>query len=95
MTLAMMGAFKRWGDTTSPFADYMTRSSFGLYIVHMTVCTGICLVLKASGLPVWAVYVLALVVTYVGSVVLWEVLRRVPVVRWCVFGIDKSKGERR
>ena len=93
MVLAMMGGFKRWADHTSPFADYMTRSSFGIYIVHMTVCTAICLVLKASGLPVWAVYVLALMVTYVGSVVLWEVLRRVPLVRWCVFGIEKRGGK--
>lgn len=93
MVLAMMGGFKRWADHTSPFADYMTRSSFGIYIVHMTVCTAICLVLKALGLPVWAVYVLALMVTYVGSVVLWEVLRRVPLVRWCVFGIEKRGGK--
>ncbi|MBQ2248299.1 MAG: acyltransferase [Tidjanibacter sp.] len=93
MTLAMMGAFKRWADSTSPVADYLSRSSFGLYVVHMTVCTSICLVLKTSGLPVWAVYVLSLVVTYVGSVVLWEVLRRVPVVRWCVFGIEGKGGK--
>lgn len=91
MTLAMMGAFKRWANVTSKFAGYMSRSSFGLYIVHMTVCTAACLWLKASALPVWADYVLALVITYVGSVVLWEVLRRIPVVRYCIFGIKSPK----
>lgn len=85
--LAMIGAFRRWADRTSKFANYMTRSSFGLYVVHMAVCTGACLWLKMSGLPVWADYVLALVATYAGSVVVWEVLRRIPVVRYCVFGI--------
>lgn len=93
MVLAMMGAFKRWADRTSPFANYMTRSSFGLYVVHMPVCTASCLLLKLSALPVWADYVLALVATYVGAVVLWEVLRRVPVVNYCIFGIGGKRAK--
>lgn len=88
--LATLGAFKRWADHTSPLANYMTRSSFGVYVVHMTVCTGACLLLKDSGLAVWAIYVLALVATYVGSFVVWEILRRIPLVRWCVFGIERK-----
>lgn len=86
-TLALMGAFKRWHNHTSPFAAYMTRSSYGLYIVHMMVCTTSCLLLKETTLPVWSIYVIALISTFAGSVILWEFLRRVPVIRWCVFGI--------
>ncbi len=93
MVLAMVGGFKRWADGTSPLADYLTRSSFGLYIVHMVVCTASCLWLKESGLPVWAIYLLAIFFTFGGSFILWEVLRRVPIVRWCVFGI-KRKSEK-
>lgn len=92
-TLAMIGGFKRWANHTSPFADYMTRSSFGLYVTHMTVCTAACLWLKTTSLPVWADYALALVATYVGAVVLWEVLRRIPFVRYCVFGIKGKRGK--
>lgn len=91
MTLAMMGAFKRWADHTSKFVAYMTRSSFGVYVVHMTVCTATCLWLKTTALPLWAIYSLALVITFVGSFVLWEIMRRVPLVRYCVFGIKKSR----
>ena len=87
--LALIGFFKRKFDTTTKFATYMTRSSYGFYIVHMTVCTASCLLLKSSGLPVWSIYFLALVATFVGSVVLWEVLRRIPVIRWCMFGIKR------
>ena len=87
MVLGLFGAFKRWCNHTSPFASYMTRSSFGLYIVHMTVCTSACLWLKGTALPLWAIYSLALVITFVGSVVLWEVMSRIPLIRWCVFGI--------
>ena len=85
--MSLFGLFKRRFDSTTPFAQYMTRSSFGLYIVHMSVCTGSCLLLKGTGLPLWLIYSLALIATFAGSVVLWEVLRRIPFVRWCVFGI--------
>lgn len=90
-TLAMIGGFKRWADHTSPFANYMTRSSFGVYIVHMTVCTAVCLWLKASGMDVWLIYPIALIATYVGAFVLWEVLHRIPFVRYCVFGIKRKE----
>ena len=89
--LAILAVFKRWCNRTSRFASYMTRSSYGLYIVHMTVCTASCLWLKSTALPVWSIYILALVATFAGSVVFWEVLRRIPFVRWCVFGIGKRK----
>ena len=90
-TLALIGLFKRRFDTISKFSTYMTRSSYGLYIVHMTVCTSSCLWLKSTTLPVWSIYVLALVATFVGSVVLWEVLRRIPLIRWCMFGIKEKR----
>ena len=91
MVLFLIGFFKRRYNWTTPFSLYMTCSNFGLYIVHMSVCTGICLLLKDAALPIWIIYILALVITFAGSVVLWEVLRRIPFVRWCVFGINKQK----
>ena len=89
--LAMFGGFKRWVDHTTPFASYMARSSFGIYIVHMTVCSASCILLKQSTLPIWSIYLITIATTFAGSFALWEILRRVPFVRWCVFGI-KHKG---
>lgn len=91
MTLALFGLFKRRFDCSTPFSQYMTRSSFGLYIVHMTVCTSSCLLLKGTALPLWLIYTLALIATFAGSVALWEILRRIPFVRWCMFGINSKK----
>ena len=85
--LTLFGLFKHRYNCTTPFSQYMTRSSYGLYIVHMTICTSICLWLKSTALPIWLIYTLALIATFVGSVVLWEVLRRIPFVRWCLFGV--------
>ena len=89
MVLALFGFFKRRYNCTTSFSRYMTRSSFGLYIVHMTVCTSVCLLLKGTALPLWLIYSLALIATFAGSLVLWEVLRRIPFVRWCMFGIRR------
>ena len=88
-TLTLFGVFKHRYDCATPFSQYMTRSSYGLYIVHMTVCTASCLWLKSTALPVWLIYTLALIATIVGSVVLWEVLRRILFVRWCLFGVKR------
>lgn len=91
--LAVLGAFRRWANGTSRFAGYMTRSSFGLYVVHMTVCTGSCFLLRSSGLPVWAIYLLAIAMTYVGSFAVYELLRRVPILNYCIFGIKSKRGK--
>jgi surface polysaccharide O-acyltransferase-like enzyme len=90
MVLALWGIFNRRYNCATPFSQYMTRSSYGLYIVHMTVCTSVCLWLKGTALPLWLIYPLALFVTFAGSVVLWEVLRRIPFVRWCLFGVKRE-----
>ena len=87
MVLAMFGGFRRWADNTTPLASYMSRSSYGLYIVHMTVCSASCIILKQTALPIWSIYVITILTTYLGSFLLWEILRRVPFVRWAVFGI--------
>ena len=87
MVLAMLGGFKRWADKTSRFTNYMTRSSFGIYIVHMTVCSATCIILKQTSLPIWGIYTITIATTYLGSFALWETLRRVPFLRWAVFGI--------
>lgn len=86
-TLALVGLFGRTADTTGPFAEYMRRSSFGLYVVHMTVCTAVCYWLQGCGLSVVATYALAIVGTFGGSVALYEVLHRIPIVRRYLFGI--------
>lgn len=91
MVLAMIGGFKRWADRSTPTTQYLSSSSYGVYIVHMTVCTAICLALKQTTLPIWSIYLIAIATTYIGSFLLWEVMRRIPFIRWCVFGITAKQ----
>ena len=88
MCLAMMATFIACFDRTGKFADYMTRSSFGLYIVHYVVIASLGSQLKLfTQLPPVTIYLILTVAVFTLSPLLYEILRRIPGVRWCVFGI--------
>ncbi len=87
MCLAMMAWFKARFDRTGAFAGYMTRSSYGLYIVHYLVIASLGYMMKTyTQLPPVAMYVILAVAVFTLSPLLYEVIRRIPLVRWCVLG---------
>lgn len=90
--LAIFGGMKRWGDRTGRFAAFMTQHSFGLYICHYLALSaaayGLVCCLRWRGV---GVYLLSAAAAFGGGLALYAVLRRIPVVRYCVFGIQKEK----
>jgi len=89
--LAMMAWFQAKFDCTDKFAAYMTRSSFGLYIVHYLVIASLGYMMKMyTQLPPVAMYGILTVAVFTLSPLLYEVLNRIPVIRWCVFGTKKK-----
>ena len=87
MCLAMMGWFQACFNRTGRFAGYMTRSSFGFYIVHYLVVASLGSMMKTyTQLPPVAIYLILTVAVFTLSPLLYELLRRIPVVKWCVFG---------
>ena len=91
MCLAMMAWFKVRFDRTSPFASYMAKSSFGLYIVHYLVIASFGYMMKKyTQLPPWAMYVILTIAVFTLSPLLYEILRRIPFVRWAVLGEKKK-----
>ena len=88
--LALMAWFKAKFDGTSAFAGYMTRSSFGLYILHYAVIASFGYMMKTyTTLPPWAMYVILTVAVFSITPLLYEVLRRIPFIRWAVLGEKK------
>ena len=85
--LALIGWFQARFDRTSAFAGYMTRASFGLYIVHYLVvaCFGYMLRFHTQ-LPPVAIYLLLALAVFTLSPLLYELLRRIPFIRWAVLG---------
>ena len=87
MCLALMGWFHAYFDYTGRFATYMTRSSYGLYIVHYLVVASLGYMMKTyTQQPPVAMYLILTIAVFTLSPLLYELLRRIPIVRWCVLG---------
>lgn len=87
MCLALMGWFKSRFDKTGAFATYMTRSSYGIYIVHYLIVNSLGYILKtATQMPPACIYLTLTVAVFTLSPLLYEVLRRIPFLRWCILG---------
>ncbi|MBQ4398740.1 MAG: acyltransferase [Bacteroidales bacterium] len=92
MCLAMMGWFKAHFDGTNRFATYMTQSSYGIYIVHYLVIASLGYMMKTyTSLAPWMMYVILFVAVMLLSPAIYEIIKRIPFVRWCVLGIKKEK----
>ena len=92
MCLAMMGWFSAKFDRTGAFSGYMTRSSYGIYIVHYLVIAALGYMMKTyTNLPPVAMYLILAVAVFTLSPLLYEIIRRIPVIRWCVLGIKEKK----
>ena len=95
MCLAMMAWFKAKFNHTGAFAGYMTRNSFGIYIVHYLVIASLGYMMKMyTSLAPWMMYVILLIAVMTISPLLNETIKRIPFVRWCVLGIKKSEDRR-
>ena len=92
MCLAMMGWFKARFDRTDRIASYMTRSSYGIYIVHYLVIVSLGSLLKTNTqLPPVCIYMLLTAAVFTLSPLLYEVIRRIPLLRWCVLGETRPR----
>ncbi|MBO4263135.1 MAG: acyltransferase family protein, partial [Bacteroidales bacterium] len=91
MCLAMMGWFKAKYDRTGTFAGYMARSSFGIYITHYLVIASVGYMMKTyTDLPPFAMYLCLTLAVFTLSPLLYEILHRIPGIRYCVFGEKKA-----
>ena len=91
MCLGMMAWFKARFDRTGKFAAYMTRSSYGLYIVHYLVIASFGYMMKVhTTLPPYAMYAILTAAVFSLSPILYEILRSIPFIRWAVLGEKKK-----
>ena len=91
MVLTILGCGKKWFDSYNRFSAYMTKTSYGLYVLHYSFVLIPCYYLKNyTTLPMWTVYMAALLIEFVCTPVLYEVVSRIPVIRFLVLGVKKN-----
>ena len=89
--LAIMGCFKKYCNRETALTRYMTKSSFGIYILHYPVLISACYVLHYfCKLPAIWNYLIALAAEFVMTFILYEVIIRIPIVRYCVLGVRRT-----
>ena len=91
MILAMLGCFKAWFNKTNRFATYMTQPSFSIYVLHYLVIASLGYMMKVyTDLAPWMMYVILFVAVMTIPFALYEIIKRIPFIRWCVLGMKKK-----
>lgn len=92
MCLAVIGLMKRFGDRSSAFLRFLAQKSFGLYIFHYYTLSACAYLLVTDTRIRGAIcYLLTAVAAFAGGLVLYEIISRIPVLRFCVLGMKKEK----
>ncbi len=92
--LAIFGGFKAWADKTGKVSAFMTKKSWGLYVFHNTAIAGTALLLRTyTSLGALPSYILVTIAAFAGGLALYEIISRIPFLRWCMLGIKKEKKE--
>lgn len=86
--LAILGTAGRWWNHALKWTACMSRVGFGIYVVHYPIAVWSCYLLKTyTALPVLFRYLIPVITVPVLSLVLFEILGRIPLVRYLLFGI--------
>lgn len=90
--LAMLAVGKRFLDRTSGIGNWMNQKAWGLYMFHYLPISMVAFYLREAGFGnAFLSYFLCLIAGFWGAILLYEVIRKIPVLRWFVLGIRKEK----
>lgn len=86
--LAILGGMKAWGDKPFLLSDFMAKRSFGLYVFHYLPLSACAYLFdRYAVLPAVICYVLSGCAALFGGLFLYEMISRIPVLRWCILGL--------
>lgn len=90
MILGVMGCSKKWLNLNNHFTRYMNKRSFGIYLFHYVPMVYIAYYLTTYfHFPYIINYILVFVLSFVSSILLYEIMVRIPVFNVC-FGLKKE-----
>lgn len=92
VVLAVIGCGKRYWNRETSFTQYMTKSSFGVYILHYPILMVVCYLLHNQfDFPTIWNYVIALILEIAMTFVMYEVIKQIPIIRYFTLGIKVKK----
>ena len=92
--LAIIGCGRKYFTQETAFTRYMTKSSFGIYVLHypVLIVTGYILQYHFK-LPVIWNYIIAFAAGFIITFALFEVIKRLPLIRYLVLGMKNGYNE--
>ena len=91
-TLAVLSVMKKWGNFENSFSRFMGRKVWGIYLFHYLPLSACAWYLHLYiSLPPLVMYLLVCATAFAGAIILYEIIRRIPVLKWCVCGIGGEK----
>ncbi len=91
MVLAILGCGSARMNKETKFTRYMSKSSYGFYVLHYAAILIPCYYLKQSNLPAFCIYFLALIIVFAITPLLLQIIKRIPILQWLVLGIRREK----
>lgn len=90
--IAVLAFMKKWGDISNTLTRWMAAKSWGLYLFHylFIVMTAYYLTMYTK-LPAVLLYLFVAAAGFAGAYLAYEIIRRIPVLRWIVCGIGGKK----
>ena len=91
--LAILAFMKKYGNAENKVSRWMLKKSWGIYVFHYLplACAACYLGSFTSELPEGIVYIVVGISAFAGALLLYEIIRRIPIICWCVLGLKKEK----
>ena len=95
--LAILAFMKKYGNSENKVSRWMSKKSWGIYVFHYLslACVAYYLRCFASELSAGIVYIVVGISAFAGALLLYEIISRIPIIRWCVLGLKKEKKQSR
>lgn len=90
--LAVLACGRKFIDKTNQYTAYLSKCSWGIYIIHyLPLIASAYFLYNNTELPGIVMYTVVLIFTVVMSVLLYELIRRIPGLRYVILGIKSGK----
>jgi glucan biosynthesis protein C len=90
--IAALAFMKKWGDISNTLTRWMAAKSWGLYLFHYLFIAMTAYYLNMyTKLPAVLLYLFVAAAGFAGAYLAYEIIRRIPVLRWIVCGIGGKK----